>query len=258
MLLKDFVMDLQLFAEVDPDNTAPEEEGEALEGLEGDGESATPQPSEDDTQVQIDRIIDRKFKQWNRRLTKQFGTSDLDHIADVYRAGAAVSRASGLAPTEVVGKLEGAPTSGNPGNAGNPAQGQPDLYREIQSLKNIVLGQHHEKVIEQQRTEARKEFGKLFDEYEMEIEDLAEERDLSLSEAALLVLRPHLGSIYQERQLAQSQNRRKKVDSSEGAPAKGGTELVGKLTSTQKSVAKGLGLSLSDYAQQLKELGQLE
>ena len=248
--MSDWKMDLQLLAN-DPDADDPKVDPEVLEddtNEDGDGESDTPPTGIDQNGIQ--RIIDRKFRQWNKRLEEQFGTSDLGHISENYRAGLAVSQAAGITPREVLGKLD--ETTG-----GAAAPGQPDVLVELRKLQNIVLGQHQEKVVEQQRAEARKEFGEMFDQYEGDIEDLAEERDLSLTDAAAVVLRPHLGKIYQQKAQAKTQNRRKRIEGSDNPPA-GGEDLTTKLTPAQKRVAQAMRISLKDYAQQLKEMGNLD
>lgn len=244
----DWEMDLQLFADETPDGDEPDENLEDTEVNaedDGDGESGTPSSGLDQDGIQ--RIIDRKFRQWNKRLEEQFGTSDLEHISEGYRAGMAVSHAAGITPREVMGKL-GEQTGGSQ---------TPDMMTEIKKLQNLVMGQHQEKVVEQQKTEARKEFGEMFDQYALEIEELAEDRGLSLVDAAAVVLRPHLGKIYQQRGQAKTQNRRKRIEGSDNPPA-AGEVLVDKLSPAQKRVAQRMGISLSDYAQQLKELGHLD
>lgn len=252
----DFVMDLQLFADDDPEETEVDvspEEKDAEESLVGDGESETPPDDEALDQEHIQRIIDRKFRQWNKRLERQLGTSDLEQISEAYRAGMAVAQAAGITPRDVIGRL-------NNNSAGGTTMGaqQPDVMQELQKLQNLVMGQYQAQAIEQQRAEARKEFGSMFDEYALEIEDMAEERGLSLVDAAAVVLRPHLGQIYQRKLQAQTQNRRKKVDGSDAPPASGAVDIVSKLTPAQIQVAKAMGLTPKEYAEQLQEMGKLE
>lgn len=252
----DFEMDLQLFADDDPEEPKVDvspEENDAEESLVGDGESETPLDDEALDQEHIQRIIDRKFHQWNKRLEKQLGTSDLGQISEAYRAGMAVAHAAGITPRDVIGKLDN-------NSAGGTTMGtqQPDVMQELQKLQNLVMGQHQAQAVEQQKAEARKEFGSMFDKYAPEIEDMAEERGLSLTDAAAVVLRPYLGQIYQKKLQAQTQNRRKKVDGSDVPPAFGAVDIVSKLTPAQVNVAKGMGLSPKEYAEQLQEMGKLE
>lgn len=247
------------------------EEPEILEetdvGLAGeDGASETSQQEEeeqspqDDVQAVVDRVVNRKFAQWKRRqereLKKIFGTSDLNAIQEAYRAGVSVAQAAGITPRDVLTKLETmTPQQGVDGNMTAPN----NLVQEIQEIKKLVMSQQVQRVMSEQEAEARKEFGNLYDEYRDEIHELAGDRDLSLVDAAAVVLRPHLPKLYQQRLQAQSQNlRRKRVEGSEGAPAASHQDYVAKLTKEQIIIAQKMGLSPKEYAQQLKELGRLD
>ena len=205
------------------------------------------------SQADLDRVIDKTYAKWMRRqqneLKEKFGVTDLNHIAEAYKAGVAVSQAAGLKPNEVIQKLHPSEFT--------PPVNDP-ILQELQAMKGFLVNQQQEQILEQQRATTRKEFGKLFDEYQIEIEDLAEEKNLALVDAAALVLRPHLPEWYKNRAKAQTQNKRKRIDGSDGAPAGSDDDGVSKLTKAQANVARKMGVSLKEYAKQLKSLGELD
>lgn len=246
-------LDLQLFGDDDPEVDEVLDDEEYEESSEGDGESQLPEDDKDDgadTQEQIDRIINRKFAQWQRKKEREqkklFGTTDLNQIRDTYTAGRVVAEKAGLKPGEVVNKLSTESSGGSDMN-------NPTVMSKLERLENLVESQSQQQVIEEQRTKARKEFGKAYDDYEMEIEDMAEEKGLTLEEAATLVLRPKLPEIYGSRAQAKAQKRRKKVDGSDAPPSSNKEEeAIAKLTPKQKEVAKKMGISLKKYVKNLR------
>lgn len=254
--------DLQLFAEEEGEEEVEFEDleaqgGETDEGAVDDegGSEAGEVTFDEDTQRQLEQKINqmtaRERTRFEKKLKRIFGTTDLEKAGEFYRAGFAVSQASGRPPGEVVQRVT------NPQQQqGAPQQGYPDdtLRREIEDIKGLLSDKFEEEEKSVQEKEARQEFGSLYDEHKEDVEDTAEERGLSLTDAAAIVLRPHLKTFYEKR-TQQSKKRRRRVEGSNEAPPKGEVDVSSKLTPEMKRIAAGMGLSQKEYYEHAKATG---
>lgn len=244
-------MYLQLFAEDEDVDEVFVDEEELEEGIdESEEEEGEEKFSQEDLERVIGARIARERTKWERRMKKLFGTTDLQTAAEYYRAGHAVSRASNKPPQEVIQRVAG--------QAGvNPPVGG-DLGRELSEIRSMLEAQHERESRDAQESEARKEFGTLYDDHYEDIIDMADERGLSLADAAAVVLRPHLSTLYEEKAKARAQSRRsRKVEGTGDAPSKG-SNVSSKLSASQKRTAQKMGVSYKDYYTQLKELGRID
>jgi len=264
-LMSNFKMMLQLFAdekkeeqdyEEEPE-TEEVEETEEAEGGEGDNqEHLLPQDKVDEV---VKKRLKREHKKWQKELEKQFGTADLGEAKQYYEAGRAVTSASGKKPQEVLQRLKQQGATQN--NSNNGYEANEDIKQEINALKQMVQSQQEQEIKEKESNEAKKEFGQLYDKYEDEIEEFAEEKDMSLVDAAAVVLRPHLKEHIEEQTInRQKKKRKKKVDATDDSPGSSSSSgaLVDKLTSRQKRTAQKMGISPEKYAKRLQESGELE
>ncbi len=249
---------LQLFADA-PDDMDGKDEFED-ESYEEDLDEDTAEKAKAEISPEVQEFLNQKINeriareraQWERKLEKTFGTKDLQMAGEYYRAGQVVSQRAGLRPREVIQRLSDQATS-----PGTPIAGDP-IREELNEIKNLVMSQHEREILEREESEARKEFGKLYDEYSDEIRDLAEERGLSLTDAAAIVLRPKLKEFYETQSRARSESRRRKKIEGTGDKPDKGFDPEAKLTSEQKRVAKKMGISYKEYYDQLKMLGRIE
>lgn len=222
------------------------------EGVEGEEDDQTYRDQED-----FDKAFERRFARERRKLAKQMGFNNLEEAVEYASAGRAVTSASGLSPSEVRQRLaeqQAAQQSAAPVQT----QGGDDVRKEINEIKSILSDEREEKMRTNQATEARKEFGKLYDEYREDIEDKAEETGLSLLDAATLVLRPKLKQhIEQQSRKKKEVQRKRKV---EGGDSKPPTEIdySTALTDVEKATAKRMGRTLEQYYNRKKQLGEIE
>ncbi len=242
-----------------------------------------PQDSEPLTQDEVQKVIDQNFAKWNRRnerqLRKQFGTSNIDEVREIYEAGKAVVERAGVAPSEVVGRLnqQGNQAGFQPtpqqrrstfgaqpaaGAQNDPAVPNQNVMAEIQQLRELIVGRDQAEARKQEEARAKKEFGRLYEEYEMDIEDFAEDRGLSLDEAASIVLRPHLAEYYENRAQTRKQTARtRRVESSDGAEPGGSSTPVdyrAALGPELVRIAKGQGLTPKQLYEKRKAAGKIE
>ncbi len=236
--------DLHLYTEIEDEEESTEPVQEAVVEREV--------PDQDE----IDEKITRRLARERRKLARLFGTEDMEQAADYAKAGKAVSEAAGLRPGEVVGRL-------NTTGANQAQQGQPTtesaVSQEIAEIRKLMETEKATKVRETQESEAKKEFGSLFDEHIEAIEDKAEDLGLSLVDAATLVLRPKLGELYAQRTQAQQQAKRKRaVDSSGEAPASTGLDWRSQMSPEMLRTAKKMGMSPKDYHQHAVETGLIK
>lgn len=205
-------------------------------------------PATDPDQERIDREIERRLardrRKWEKRLERAFGTRDLDQAGQVYRAGQLVVQQSGRSPGDVISRLSQYGRQGTTtptAAAGNQSPPVDDaVRRELAEIRETLMLDREQQMREKQQTEARKEFGQLYDQHADDIEDLAEERGLSLADAAAIVLRPHLKEHYQRQaQSRQQTQRRRQVDASDQGPAGGdaGGDYGSRLSDQEKRVA---------------------
>lgn len=209
-------------------------------------------------QVDIDAAIERRLAReraiQERRLKKLFGTKSLDEAAQLAEAGRVVSSAANVPPQTVVDRVRSQYQS-HFSSGGNVPSG--DLQRELSEIRRLIADEREEKVMAQQVAEVQKEFGTLFDEYREEIELVAEDKGLTLIDAAAVTLRPYLKKHYEQRIQARRQvAAQRKVDDSGDAPSTA-IDVDAQLTPSQKRVAKRMGLTNQEYYNQLKELGKI-
>ena len=260
MLREELKMDLQLFAE-DEDEIEEEDFEIEEEDYEEDDDVAEDAPlSEKEenmlSQEQVNEIVQKRIAREMRknddRLKKIFGTSDLDLAANYYKAGYTVAQRAGLKPQDVVSRLSG---QGNQQNPNATMSNDNQLMQELQQIKDVIYSQETEKVKSNQAKEAKKEFGRLYDQYEADIEEVAEDRGLTLVDAAAIVLRPHLPKLYESREKKKKKmSRNRRVESTDGSPSKN-VDLAAALTPEMKRVAKKQGLSLKEYYKIAKDTG---
>ena len=234
-----------------------EEEGMEEEEFGSEEEGTEEQVSSEETQVDesaISRIIARERTKTERMLKKLFGTSNLETASQYYKAGQAVTQASGKTPQEVLQRL-----SKTQQQQGGATQGQVDpVSQELQEIRDILSSQREEEVRGKEEAAAKKEFGDMFTEHEDDIRDMADERGLSLVDAAAVVLRPHLNDLYSKRaKTKQEVLRKKKVESSDESPGGKSVDPASALSAAQKRTAQKMRMSYKDYYEQLKELGRI-
>lgn len=258
-------LDLQLFAEKDPDMMDEELEdiADEYEGTEVDDEGTeSTEEVEDDvsdsyrTQEEVDAAIERRLARERRKLAKALGVEKVEDASEYIMAGQAVSQAAGVKPGEVVSRLNQR-QKGNQQNQTN-TQSESALAKELSELREMVEDDYQQKRIREQSEEARKEFGELFDSHREDVVDRAEELGIPLVDAAAIVLRPHLKETVTSRERKKQATRRKrKVEGSQEAPNRG-EDVSAKLSPNQKRTAQKMGLSYKEYFAQLKELGETE
>jgi hypothetical protein len=221
-------------------------------------EDIQPQPQAEKplTREELQAEIDRNIRQFTARergrqekqLKDMFGTSDLRQISEGYRAGQLVSQRAGLTPANVLSRLAtGIP--GQPQAVPQPNPGVPDPTRQdVAEIKNLLFGQAQQTRLQLEEVEATKDFGEHFTRNRDQIADVAEERGLSLADAAAIVLRPHLRTIAADRAKAdQDVTRRRKVDGTGDAPGAPTGSAKDKLSAKELQVAAGMGISPEDY-----------
>jgi len=202
----------------------------------------------------VERRLQRERAIQERRLRKLFGTKDLGEAAALAEAGRAVSTAAGVSPQTVLSRVQQLP----PAQTARGTNAPDDIQRQLAEIRELIASERADKSREMQVAEAKKEYGGLYDRYADEVEMAAEDRGLSLVDAAAVVLRPHLRDYYEEQATVRRQvAAKRKVEGSGEPPAQEGTVDLDRILSTsQKEVAKRMGISLKAYYNQLKELGK--
>lgn len=199
------------------------------------------------TQEDFDRAFRRRFERERKKLAKQMGFETFDEAAEFASAGRAVSSASGLTPSQVRQKLQqqASQQQQQAGTVQGPAGD--DVKQEIAEIKGILADERVEKVRNIQIAEAKKEFGKLYDQYEEDILDKAEDADLTIVDAAAIVLRPKLRQHVEEQNTKRKQvQRKRRLESDAGKPTKS-VDYDSALTSKEKEIAAKMGVSLEKY-----------
>lgn len=235
----------------------PEDEDE-LEAAEAAREDTTEDEDEERertfTQAELDRILTQRLARERNRTRKElaqmFGTDDLRRVVDTYQAGHAVVTASGVTPGEVVARVrQQHPQLAAAGRMAAPAGG--DIRQELGQIRELLSLDREEKARQVQDAEASKQFGNLYTQRRDEITQLAEERGLSLTEAAAIALTPQLKT-HLETQARQQQEarRRKRVESSAEGGSVGDEEVASQLTTKERNVAAQFGMSLAEYHKQ--------
>lgn len=230
-----------------------------LEIEETDGLETDEQNDETGTisQSMIDKLLDRRLAreraQQEKRLKKIFGTTNLQEAGEYFQAGKAVATSAGVTPRVVLDRLSGQLPQGTVGGtASDPVRA------ELAEIRSLLQERDEAEARTAQEEEARKEFGKLYEENRYEIDELAEEKNLTIPEAAAIVLRPHLKSALVRQTTTQKTQRRGAIVSSD-APAKtDGDDGAGKLTPAQLQVARKMGIPPAKYYKRLKEMGKID
>ncbi len=261
------MMDLQMFADADYDDEetddADDYEDDETGGGEDDEATNTGQQitmSQEQFQQALDQRLARERTKQEKKLAEIFGTKDLNAAGQYYKAGQMLSQATGKTPQEVLTTLQQrmGQRQGQSGQTGQTAPADTALAQELSEIKSVLFQQQQDSVRTVQEKEARKEFGALYDEHKDDIEEMAEERGLSLADAGAIVLRPKLRDLAEERAKTKQQRRKKRqVEGTGEGPAKG-EEPAGKLTEEQKRTAQKMRISYKDYYAQLKALGRVE
>ncbi len=210
------------------------------------------------TQEEVDRAIKNRLKRYEKKVSKDLGVS-LEEAKDWIEAGQSVSQASGLTPAQIKMKLEEQKMQ-QAQEAGQVYQPQQDdVKKELAEMRSLIEEDREQKVRGQQEQEARKEFGDLYGKYQDDIMDKAEDLGLSLVDAAAIVLRPKLHEVAEDRvRNKQKVKKTRKVEDSSDSPDKGEVDLRTALSPGEKRVAQRMGLTLEQYYEQKKELGEIE
>lgn len=225
----------------------PEVEDEYEPSTEGEQETQKGSLTPEEFNQILDRRLARLKKSNEKRLTQLFGTTNLETAAQYYQAGQAVAKASGKSPQEITQKVAGQGQS-------TPEDAESNLAKELQEVKDMLMSKHDQERITKQEAEAQKEFGEFYTEHREDIHEMAEDRGLTLADAAAVVLRPKLGELYEKRMRTKQTAKRKKIEGSGEAPAtKGQIDYASKLSSEQKRIAQKWGLSLKEYYDNMTE-----
>jgi len=247
--------DLQLFAE-DEEGEAVGEEPEEVEEVEDD----EPEQTDGLSQRKVDEIVKNRLSRFERKWAKEMGANDMNEAVELAKAGRTVSEKAGLKPRDVVGRLN-RQVQNQPTQSGNSQQGIPqEMKEEMEEIKAMLASEREEKIRTQEEKTARTEFGnKLFEEHQTDIEDLAEDKGLTLQEAAAIVLQPKLKEQFKEQTEKKKQVKRKRsVDSSEDKAADTQTtDYESALTPAMKRGARKMGMSYQKYYEQAKQTGLL-
>ncbi len=237
----------------DPEEEEFEENDDGVEGAAGGTEEEEQYLTQDD----FDRVLKRKHAQWERKFARRLGFKSVEEALPYLQAGRVVSEAANMNPSEVVTRVSGGAQYNQPGAPQAVGPGSTQLEQRLDRIEGLLEEDRGAQLLKSQEAEARKEFGVLYEKHRDEIEDKADELGLSLLDAAAIVLRTQLQGHFKAQVSARKQaQRRKKVDSSDGAAAsKDDVNIV--LTPAQKRVAKRMNISYKDYYQQLKELGRV-
>jgi len=254
--------DLQLFAEED------EGEGEAVGDLPEEQEEEASVGEEDEsaeeqylTQKDVDRILKKKIPQLERKIARAVGANDTNELKQLAQTGRTVAQKAGLSPRAVLDKLNQTAQGQARTQAyqqGDTKEVNSELMERISNIEETLKDEREEKVKANEAKEARSEFGKLYDQYEDDIEETAEEKGLSLTEAAAIVLRPYLKDQAKQQTQAKQQNkRRRKVESSEEGPKEESKDYASKLTPEMKRTAQKFNMTYEKYYKHAVDTGLL-
>jgi len=235
-----------------------DEEYEMEEDL--DGEESTEELETDEgrtyrSQEEFDKAFERRFARERNRLAKQMGFKSIEEATDFANAGRAVSSAAGLSPSEVRQRLQ---QQFAQQDAYAVQGGGNDMRSELNEIKSMIADERTEKVRSTQEAEARKEFGKLYDDYRDDILDKADETGLSIVDASAVILRPKLKQHIKNQTSKQKEvQRKRKVESGDSKPSASVDYNVA-LTQAEKDVATRMGISFERYYNRKKQAGEIE
>lgn len=241
----------------------PEEEGELVEEYDEEGEEEEEEKVYK-SQDEVDDIVKRRLERERRKVAKELGMS-MEEAREYIEAGKTVSQAAQMAPSQVRQRLiqqqqqRGQQMQGQGQHqAPTPPPVDDDIRREIRELKQTLTEKEKADFQAQEESKARKEFGKLYDEYAEDIREKAEDLDVSPVDAAAMVLRPKLKDHYEtQTKKKQQTKKRRKVEGSSESPKKE-NDPESKLSEKQKETARKMRIPFSKYAERLQEIGELE
>ena len=263
-----------------------------LESDFDDPPDTTTEPDEPDEprlpQSKVDEILNKhtakERSRFEKQLREKFGTTNLDEIEQYYQAGYGVATTSGQNPSQVVERLTRQwgyqPRLNNPAGAPPPAgqhqhqqQQQPgafgapppvgqndDIMSEVQKLRELVEGEKVAEARRQQESQARKEFGAdLYDEHVTDIREYAQEKDLSLVEAAAVILHPHVIEKTREREKNKQETRkRRSVDAGDTTATAEPVDYGRALGPDLRRMAREFGISYKKLYERRKAAGKIE
>lgn len=241
----------------------PEEEGELVEEYDEEGEEEEEEKVYK-SQDEVDDIVKRRLERERRKVAKELGMS-MEEAREYIEAGKTVSQAAQMTPSQVRQRLiqqqqqRGQQMQGQGQHqAPTPPPVDDDIRREIRELKQTLTEKEKADFQAQEESKARKEFGKLYDEYAEDIREKAEDLDISPVDAAAMVLRPKLKDHYENQTKKKQQTKkRRKVEGSSESPKKE-NDPESKLSEKQKETARKMRIPFSKYAERLQEIGELE
>ncbi len=214
------------------------------------------------TQEDFDNALKRRLKRHERSIARELGGfNTLEEAKEWVEAGRSVSEASGLTPAQIKMKLEESRMQQANTQTGQPTYAPHDneVKRELAQMRELIESDRVEKTRQTQESEAKKEFGTLYDKYREDILDKVEDTGLSVIDAAAIVLRPKLREVAETKVRAQQQVKRsRKIEGSDESPGGGPIDYNAALTPRQKLTAKKMGRTLESYYKRLKELGEIE
>lgn len=248
--------DLQLFAdeEAESEQVSEGEQGEEVEGQEETEEEAEIRMSQEEFNRTIQSRLAREKKKMEKQLTQMFGTENLQEASQFYQIGQQLAKTSNKSPQEIMQRLQR--QSGQQTTQSGQAVSDPQLYSELQELKQMITTREEQEQREKEEAEARKKFGRYFDQHWDAIQDKADEKGLTLEEAATLVLGPEMTKIKEEQQKNKKQvQRKRKLDSTDEKPADEGNPAA-QLTEDEKRTAQKQGISYAKYLENKKALGR--
>ena len=242
---------------------APEEEEELVEEYDEEGEEEEEEKVYK-SQDEVDDIVKRRLERERRKVAKELGMS-MEEAREYIEAGKTVSQAAQMTPSQVRQRLiqqqqqRGQQMQGQGQHqAPTPPPVDDDIRREIRELKQTLTEKEKADFQAQEESKARKEFGKLYDEYAEDIREKAEDLDISPVDAAAMVLRPKLKDHYEtQTKKKQQSKKRRKVEGSSESPKKE-NDPESKLSEKQKETARKMRIPFSKYAERLQEIGELD
>lgn len=211
------------------------------------------------TQEEVDDAIKRRLKRYERKVAKELGDLSVQEAREWIEAGKSVAEASGLTPAQIKMKLEESRMQ-QAQQTGQPYTPAVDpVKQELAEMRSMLEEDRHEKTRRLEEQEARKEFGDLYTKYEDSIVDKAEEHGLKLADAAAIVLRPKLRELTEQKVRTKQQvQKQRKVEDSSGAPDTKTVDFRTALTPREKEAARKMHLTLEQYYEQKKLLGEIE
>ena len=189
----------------------------------------------------------------------------MEEAKDYIEAGRTVSQAAQMSPSQVRQRLiqqqqQRGQQMQNQGynQAPSPPPANDDLRNEVRELKSMLTEKEKGEYQAQEESKARKEFGKLYDEYAEDIREKSEDLDISPVDAAAMVLRPKLKDHYEQQTKKKQQTKKqRRVEGSNDKPPKE-NDPESSLSEKQKTTARKMRIPLDKYYNRLVETGEIE